>query len=204
MPKASKTPYHHGDLRQALVDAGLKVLRDEGLEALGLRRVAREASVSPAAPYRHFKDKRSLLAAISEHGFRELHKRLETSNTDNPGDLDASGHVYQKFAIENPEIYRLMFTKNVMCDEDIDETLKKASANAFLALASTIEAGMQNGKIATTDQHQLALSSWALCHGVAMLVIDGILGGGPFADLTPEEILDQSQSYFRNGWQPKT
>src|SRR6187200_153435 len=94
-----KTAYHHGDLRQALVEAGTKVLRKEGLHALSLRRVAREARVSPAAPYRHFSDKQALLAAISESGFRQLYGLLDAARQKSPGDLDAAGQAYLTFAL---------------------------------------------------------------------------------------------------------
>ncbi|MCH6257053.1 TetR/AcrR family transcriptional regulator [Puniceicoccaceae bacterium K14] len=202
MPKTSKTSYHHGDLRQALLTAGYRVLKEDGLDALSLRRVAREASVSPAAPYRHFKDKQALLAAISEQGFRQLRSMLDESNEASPGDLNASGLAYVQFAIKNPEVYRLMFTHNVMCDENLDESLKDAGSNAFLALANTIDSGIAKKEIAKTDSHALALSSWALVHGVAMLIIDGVLAGGPFSELSHEQILKTALSYFKAGWQP--
>ena len=102
-PKRPKPPYHHGDLRPAMIEAGLKVLRKEGLHALTLRRVAREAHVSPAAPYRHFSDKQALLAAIAESGFRELHRLLETARAKRPGDPDAAGQAYLAFALKQPE-----------------------------------------------------------------------------------------------------
>ncbi|MBK1876679.1 TetR/AcrR family transcriptional regulator [Pelagicoccus mobilis] len=196
----TKTSYHHGDLRNSLISAGLKVLREDGLDALSLRRVAREAEVSAAAPYRHFKDKQALLAAISETGFRKLRSMLVAANEDKPGDLDNSGTAYLAFAQQHPEQYRLMFTHNLMCADDVDQELKDSSANAFGALVETIEAGIKNGQIANTCSPNLALASWALIHGIAMLLIDGILGNGPYGELTPEEIRKLCQSYFRNGW----
>jgi len=202
MSKSPKTSYHHGDLRQALIDAGLKVLAGEGLEALSLRRVAREAAVSASAPYRHFKDKQALLAAISENGFRQLQAMLAESNEKTPGDLDASGRAYISFAIENPQSYRLMFTNRVLCDENAEESLKEAGQEAFLALVETIEAGIKAGGISETESHQLGLAAWSLVHGVAMLVIDGIFERGAFADLSAEQILSVCQAHFKNGWEP--
>lgn len=202
MPKtpARKPAYHHGDLRNALVQAGIRLLRKEGLADLSLRQVAREAKVSPAAPYRHFPDKHALLAAISEHGFRQLHARLEGARSVAPGDLDAIGQAYLAFALKEPESYRLMFTQNVLCKDEPPESLQEAGEQAFHSLLATIETGQASGKIAAQDGAQLALASWALVHGVAMLLIDGALAKPPYDTLPPGQILAVCQSLFRQGW----
>lgn len=202
MPKSTrqKKAYHHGDLRPTLIAAGLKVLRKEGLPALSLRRVAREARVSPAAPYRHFKDKHALLAAISEDGFRQLYDLLNEARKARPGDVDAAGQAYLKFALRQPENYRLMFTQNVMCEGEPNESLREAGEQAFHSLVETIEEGMHEEKIKPTDSGQLALAAWALVHGVAMLLIDGALSNRSPAPLKPEQILAMCQSFFRQGW----
>lgn len=198
MPKAS---YHHGDLKNSLLAAGLKVLREEGLDALSLRRVAREANVSSAAPYRHFKDKQALLSNISENGFLTLDSMLKAAHEERPGDLDHSGAAYLTFAQQHPEQYRLMFTHNLMCHEDADEDLKESSENAFKTFIETIETGIANGRIAATNSEELAFASWSLVHGVSMLLLDGILDNSPHCDRSPEENLKICQSYFRRGWQ---
>lgn len=198
--ETGKPSYHHGDLRRALVDTGLHVLREEGLEALTLRRVAREANVSAGAPYRHFKNKQALLSAISESGFRKLHVFLETAKEEKPGDLDAAGLAYFSFAQEEPESYRLMFARNILREETVENSLKEASERAFVTLAETIEIGMQENKIAPTNETHLALATWALIHGVAMLLIDGLLSNGPYGKVPPQDILRICQSHFRAGW----
>ena len=196
----AKETYHHGDLRNSLISAGKKVLREEGLEALSLRRVAREADVSAAAPYRHFKDKIALLSAISETGFVKLRSMMAQANEEKPGDLDHSGAAYLSFAQQYPEQYRLMFTNNLMCGNNASEELKDTSEDAFATLVGTIETGIANGKISATNSTNLALASWSLVHGIAMLMIDGVLGDSPYGDMPPEDILDLCQSYFRKGW----
>ncbi|MEM9157531.1 MAG: TetR/AcrR family transcriptional regulator [Verrucomicrobiota bacterium] len=203
MTTSEKATYHHGDLKKALTEAGLQVLQQEGLNALSLRRVAREASVSPAAPYRHFTDKHALLIAISEHGFTELESRLRDSKENRPGDIDASGAAYLSFAIENPELYRLMFTQNIMRETEADHDAKERSREAFLRLVETIENGIQNNHIEDTQCHMLALSAWSLVHGVSMLAIDGVLAGSPFEELSHSQIFKTAQSYFKNGWRSK-
>jgi AcrR family transcriptional regulator len=206
MPKlrAKKMSYHHGDLRPALIGAGVKVLRKEGLHALSLRRVAREARVSPAAPYRHFNDKHALLAAISESGFRQLHGMLEAARKKSPGDLDAAGQAYLKFALQQPENYRLMFTQSVMCEGEPEESLRQAGEQAFNSLVQTIHEGIQSGKIVAVDSAPLALSAWALVHGVAMLLIDGAVAKPPYDKIPPAQILELCQSFFREGWRSRT
>src|SRR6516164_3531446 len=79
-------PYHHGDLRHALIQAGLEMLSEGGAAALDLRKVARRAGVSHAAPYRHFADKQALVAAINEEGFRRLAERIQLTLRGAPGD----------------------------------------------------------------------------------------------------------------------
>src|SRR5271154_1132897 len=104
--------YHHGDLRDALVRAGRTILEEDGLAVLSLRRVARTAGVSPAAPYHHFADKQALLDAVATQGFDALTSAMETrmaKETDPDARLDASGVGYVVFAVENPALFRLMF-----------------------------------------------------------------------------------------------
>src|ERR1041384_4118115 len=100
--------YHHGDLRRALVEAARRLLESEGPSALSLRAVAREAGVSPAAPYHHFKDKAELLDAVAQEGWdllnvqmREAKDKAETVRAQ----MNALGVAYVCFARENPALY---------------------------------------------------------------------------------------------------
>ena len=111
-PGKRSAPYHHGDLRDALVRAARTILEKKGLAALSLRGVARAAGVSPAAPYHHFADKQALLDAVAAQGFDALRSAMEkrmAKKTDPIARLDASGVGYVLFAIENPALFRLMF-----------------------------------------------------------------------------------------------
>src|SRR5713101_5210209 len=94
-------PYHHGDLRYALIQAGLELLSEGGAAALELRKVARRAGVSHAAPYRHFADKQTLVAAINEEGFRRLAERIRSTLREAPDDpfeqLQAIARAYVQF-----------------------------------------------------------------------------------------------------------
>ena len=192
--------YHHGNLRSALIKIGKGILNDEGIEALTLRRVAREAGVSAAAPYRHFKDKQAVLAAISETGFRELCLSIENANEGKPGDLDAAGRAYLAFSQENPETYRLMFAKQIARDAKSHPDLQESSENIFFGLVDVVETGIQSGRIVPANSERLALSAWALFHGIAMLINDGMIENSLYTQLSPEHLLEHCQSHFRAGW----
>ncbi len=105
-------PYHHGDLRRALISAGIELLGEGGASALDLRKVARKAGVSHTAPYRHFEDKRALVAAIAEEGFGRLTERLKNAVSGvAPGlQLLALTRAYVDFALTEPALMREMFS----------------------------------------------------------------------------------------------
>src|SRR6185295_610437 len=109
---ADSRPYHHGDLRRALVDAARRLLEAEGPTALSLRAVAREAGVSPAAPYHHFKDKGELLDAVAHEGWDMLNVALTQARakaTSVKDKMTSLGVAYVCFARDNPSLYRVMY-----------------------------------------------------------------------------------------------
>src|ERR1041384_5256402 len=105
---AEARPYHHGDLGRALVDAARRLLEAEGPSALSLRAVAREAGVSPAAPYHHFKDKAELLDAVAQEGWDILQVKMKEAKNNDTGvhQLTSIGLAYVCFARDNPALYR--------------------------------------------------------------------------------------------------
>src|SRR5881397_1178355 len=112
-------PYHHGDLSRALVDAARRLLEAEGPSALSLRAVAREAGVSPAAPYHHFKDKGELLLAVAQEGWMELGEAIAESRrrASTPAEeMTEIGVAYVCFAREHPALYRIMYDQ--ACDRE--------------------------------------------------------------------------------------
>src|ERR1700759_103841 len=111
-PTAEARPYHHGDLSRALVDAARRLLEAEGPSALSLRAVAREAGVSPAAPYHHFKDKGELLDAVAHEGWEMLGDAINAAKAKAPSAEEAMteiGVAYVCFAREHPALYRVMY-----------------------------------------------------------------------------------------------
>lgn len=157
--------YHHGDLQSALLEAGLAVLERDGLDALSLRAVARTAGVSHAAPYHHYADKTALLAAIAAYGFDLLHEEIAARATGSPADrLQTAAVTYVGFAVENPELFRLMFS-GAVSPHEVHPDLRAAASRAY-------------GHITTNlSDETAAVAAWSLVHGLAMLLLDGQIGG---------------------------
>src|SRR6185369_13923361 len=135
---AESRPYHHGDLRRALVAAARRLREAEGPTALSLRAVAREAGVSPAAPYHHFKDKAELLDAVAQEGWEllELSMAEAKDQAEGRGQMTALGIAYVCFARDNPALYRVMYD----CSRDKDalpEQMKEEGA--YCQVRSTID-----------------------------------------------------------------
>src|SRR5689334_20903345 len=130
---AESRPYHHGDLRRALVDAARRLLEAEGPSALSLRAVAREAGVSPAAPYHHFKDKGELLDAVAPEGWDALGEALaaaKTKMTDDSILIAEMGVAYVCFARDNPALYRVMYERSR--DKDaLPDDMRDNDASAY-------------------------------------------------------------------------
>ncbi len=182
MPGARRpAAYHHGDLRRALVESALPLLRGGGAEALTLRAVARAAGVSQTAPYRHFADRAALVAAVAEDGFRRLRERLigaarapakTTGRAQQTarGGLQAIALAYVRFALEHPEEYRVMFGAEVAGVAPAEGSERQ---QVYALLRDGIAGLQQAGLVRAGDPGTMALSAWSLVHGVAMLALDG-------------------------------
>jgi len=175
MGRQRPKPYHHGDLRNALIQAGLEMLSESGAAALDLRKVARKAGVSHAAPYRHFADKQALIAAINEEGFHRLAERIESALREGPGDaveqLHGIARAYVHFARENPWLMREMFS-GLTIEREVFPSLHQVSKTVFMLYVEVIKRGQEQGSITNGDPSALAGVLWSLLHGVAMLTIE--------------------------------
>ena len=171
-------PYHHGDLREEILCAASRLLEQQNISALSLRAVAKEVGVSHTAPYRHFKDKESLLAGIAGLGFDRLAAQLEETVISNPNEpavqLQESGHQYVKMAMQNPQCTQLMFSGILPCDDTYPE-LRSSGDAAFNGLKLMIEEGQNRGVFKQGDVEVLALAAWSGIHGLSMLLISGNL-----------------------------
>jgi AcrR family transcriptional regulator len=169
--------YHHGHLRQALVDQAVATIRERGVETLTLRHVGERLRVSRTALYRHFADKEALLAAVATEGFRtfrhELAKAWDDTGHTREGFI-AQGHAYVAFAMANPSHYRVMFG-GFVAKADCDPALRTTAGAAFAVLVDAIAELQAQGRIRAGDPQVLAIFAWSAVHGLAMLVIDGQL-----------------------------
>jgi len=169
--------YHHGDLRNALMQAATAVLLEKGAAALSLREVAKVAGVSHAAPYRHFRDKAALLRVLAQDGFERLTAAIKMAAESVPHNAEQklieAGVAYVRIAVQNPEITRLMFGGTVEPQED--SAYLAASAASYEALLDIIREGIQQGSFRQQPPQQLVLVAWASMHGLAMLAVASLL-----------------------------
>jgi AcrR family transcriptional regulator len=172
--KSTPKPYHHGDLKNALVAAGLHILNEQGAGALNLREVARRAEVSHTAPYRHFPDKQALIAAIAEQGFEMLADEIRRSDASASAGavekLIAAGSTYVMFALDHPAHIKLMFSRDNVRAADSD--LYRISKFGFEYMVRTIQTGQQKGELGMSDPVDGAKHLWSALHGLAMLAIE--------------------------------
>jgi AcrR family transcriptional regulator len=183
MPRATRAarkpnrPYHHGNLRRGLLDEALATIRAEGVESLTLREIGARLGVSRTALYRHFADKRALLAAVATEGFRTLRQQLVTAWAEGGrgrAAFESMGVAYVRFAVANPSHYRVMFGGFV--DPDACEPeLAAEAAGAFQALVDALTALQRDAIVRAEDSVTMARFVWSVVHGVAMLGIDGQL-----------------------------
>lgn len=171
-------PYHHGDLRRALLDAALELLRQSSARELTLREVARRAGVTHAAPYRHFANKEALVAAVAEEGFRrmceEMAARIATVQNDPVRAHLELGVAYVLFAIRHPAHYQVMFSEgDVQMFQHAG--LQREGAEAFGMLVKSLVDCQKAGLYQGDDPRTLAVAAWSIVHGLSMLLINNRL-----------------------------
>src|SRR5687767_9825866 len=159
MPRSTRAarkpdrPYHHGNLRRGLLDEALATIRTEGVDGLTLREIGARAGVSRTALYRHFADKRALLAVVATEGFRTLREQLVAAWEEGgrgPAAFEAMGVAYVRFAVANPAHYRVMFGRFVDALPREPE-LATEGEGAFRALVDAVAALQQEGLLRADD-----------------------------------------------------
>lgn len=163
--------YHHGDLANACVQAALGLLRRHGLAGVTLREVARQINASRSAPYRHFTDKRDLLAACAQAGFtrlgRDAERVLAGNSAPDAATLRRLARAYARFGAADPHLYRLMFASDFEADEY--PALTQAAEHAFYLLQAAVLDGQQAGTLVVDDGDALVLTLWSSVHGLVSL-----------------------------------
>jgi len=164
--------YHHGNLKQTLLQSAVKVLAKAGPRDFTLREVARQAKVSHNAPYRHFRDKDELLAAVAAQGFNRLADTMISASDAISDPLEAfraSGLGYVRFALEWPDHFAIMFDSGP--DLGAYPDYAAAGHRAFQVLLDKIVAAQNARQLRPGDPNRLALIAWSLVHGIAKLAI---------------------------------
>jgi AcrR family transcriptional regulator len=182
--------YHHGALRDALLQAARDILESQGYEALSLRAAARRVGVSQAAPYNHFADKAALLAAIAAQGFGEFAAAMRQemdAAVDPQARLNATGVAYVAFATSNPGLFKLMFGSNAHKASD-DPELDAARTSAYEVLRGAVHSVHLSDKRHTPDESLESLRSWALVHGLATMINEGTIAPGIYGARSAREL----------------
>jgi AcrR family transcriptional regulator len=202
-------PYHHGDLRRALIDAALSLVTEEQDWTFSLREVARRAGVSHSAPYNHFGEKQDLLVAVAGAGFERLRNRMAASVAGIAAAdkaLLASGRAYLENALENPALYRLMFGPALAKSKGgRPQAAHDAGNDARTVLVDIIVRGARSGVFAVApddpvDLEKAVFFAWSLVHGLAMALLDGFLQ----VELTIDDLVAEIEKVLLNGLLPRS
>ena len=164
--------YHHGDLRQALIEETLEMIRNDESHLIGFRELARRVGVSRTAPYRHFEDIDELLTQVAAGGFKEFIQRLQAAeNRELPprANVVALGEAYIDFARANPSHYRLMFESRFFSCKG--EQVPSLAGEAFGILQSAVARCLPDSSPKGLD-YELAMLAWSTVHGMSKLLID--------------------------------
>lgn len=166
MATTTDRPYHHGNLRRALLDAAVTVIAEKGPDALSLRDLANRTGVSHGAPAHHFTDRAGLLTAIATEGYQLLGDALDQARTDG-GFLDV-GLAYVRFALEHPAHFQVMFQPSLYQADDPAFTAAQSRTSAALyGSAATVRSGASAAEV--------GVAGWCLMHGLATLWLAGNL-----------------------------
>jgi AcrR family transcriptional regulator len=172
----SSPKYHHGDLKNALIQAGVEILAKEGIGGLSLRKVAQRAGVSYSAPYAHFKDRHALIAAISTEGFKRLYDDLEAAVSAYAGDpkqqLVEGAWAYVQFAMNNTDTFKIMFSGVLEKEKDYPAFVE-ISGKTFKRVVEIVRACQGAGILRSAPPELMAVSVWGQVHGVISLALEG-------------------------------
>jgi AcrR family transcriptional regulator len=194
--------YHHGNLREALIEAALRLIAEHGAAGFTFAQAARDAGVSPAAPYRHFRDQQALVIEVARRGFAHFATVLEKAWGDGKpapaAALERVGHAYLSFARRNPAFYIAMFEPGFPLD--VDAELRAESDRAFAVLrraAEAICAGLPPGRRAPPTM--VALHIWSITHGIVSLFIGRGDGARRMLPMSAEELMESHMLVYLAG-----
>jgi AcrR family transcriptional regulator len=197
---SKSSAYHHGNLRQALLDAARALASENSVDSITLREVARRAGVSHAAPYHHFADKRALLRALAIAAFVELHDRLRSQKQADPtANLNAIGLVYVQFALAHPVEFHFMFRKSLCEPPGKPDELTDIANQTLEMLIETIRTLQDQGIVVPGDTQSLALLVWSAIHGLAHILIETPMVAEPITAAVVERLTQTLQTTLQQG-----
>jgi AcrR family transcriptional regulator len=196
----TERPYHHGNLRTALLEQAERTVRDRGAQDLSLRELAREVGVSHGAPRRHFPDRQALLDALAEAGFERLGAELRIA-ADGAGEefqarLRTTAATYVRFATRDAELLELMFAGK---HREQSGALHEAADRAFGVILELIEQGQAEGALERGEPERVGLVLFATIQGIAALVTGGMVQAGQL-----DELVADATGHFLRGSQIAT
>jgi AcrR family transcriptional regulator len=195
----AERPYHHGNLRTALLDEAERTVRERGVQELSLRELAREIGVSHGAPRRHFPDRQALLDALAEAGFErlgvELREAHEGAGEDFQSRLQATAAAYVRFATRDAALLELMFAGK---HSEHSDTLRPAAENAFSTMFELIEQGQAEGVLKPGEPERVGLVLFATIQGIAALVTGDMIG----SDQVDQLLADAIERFLRGSRAP--
>jgi len=199
--RAREGAYHHGNLREALIQAARELIKEKGPAGFTFADAARSAGVSPAAPYRHFRDREALLADVAREGFGRFEAMLSTGwNGGKPEPIAAFhnvGRAYLAFARAEPAYYAAMFESGLPPDLNADLRVAGDKAFAVLRGAADVLVGMlPAGK--RPPALMMSLHVWSMAHGIASLFGRGDSGRRPLP-MSAEELLESEMLIYLQG-----
>ena len=184
--------YHHGNLKNALIEAGIEILAEEGIGALSLRKVAKQAGVSHAAPYSHFADKQALIAAISTKGHIQIYEKISEIIERSPNaplqQLVEASCAYLQFGMDKPDLFRITFSGVVEKEKDYPALVEMTQKN-FEIIRQIARRCNAAGIFETDDENLLAVSLWGTVHGLVSLIQQGQISSDVLNYNTPRELL---------------
>lgn len=183
--RSERDRYHHGDLRNALLEASVRLIAARGAEGFSLREAARAVGVSPTAAYRHFADRTSLLAAVAVDGFSRLAAEMEAAVARAPGrpgakgravaGLAAVGQAYFDFAVAHPAHFRVMFGPWMAEVADCVPGVGPSGKDPYQLLVEALDGLVAAGVIDADARAGAEIAAWSAIHGLSSLVVDGVL-----------------------------
>ncbi|QOR70614.1 TetR/AcrR family transcriptional regulator [Ruania alkalisoli] len=176
-------PYHHGGLREALLEGAVREIEVRGVDGLSVRGLARDLGVSHGASARHFRDRAALLDAVAVEGFGQLLEAMRAGGSD---ELLTAAHGYVRFAVDHPRLLAATFAAKRA--QTPSEELLAAGERAYDFVVELLVRGQGEGRVRPGDPRAQARVTFAAVHGVAMLAVDDLLDGAPWEQATDEII----------------